>query len=154
MFSCSRLGSRIIADLKRIDRDTHKRHRSAIAPFFSKANVAARQDILHRNIDTLCQRISGFAGTAFNLGSAVSAFTRDNANAFIIGKSYGDLGAEDLGFPLTVASQGAGSGWRTTKHFRWFSPLMRSLPIDWVIRVADEPTKSFLHFLKVRMTVF
>jgi hypothetical protein len=105
-------------------------------------------------VDKLCQRISKLAGTTFNLGAAISAFTRDNANEYIIGKPYNELDLEDWGIGLSIASQGAGVFWRTTKFVRWFGPSMRALPIDWAMKVADEGTKSFLRYLQVRFQDF
>ncbi|KAF2105429.1 cytochrome P450 [Lophiotrema nucula] len=130
------------------DHDAHKARRRTIAPFFSKPNVLARQETLRRNLDKLCQRISQLAGTTCNLGAAISAFTRDNANEYIIGKAYNELDAEDFGIDLSIASQGSGVLWRTTKHVRWFGPAMRAMPIDWAMKAADEGTKSFLRYLQ------
>ncbi|KAI7782399.1 cytochrome P450 [Diaporthe eres] len=130
------------------DHDAHKSRRRAIAPFFSKPDIASRQHVLHRNLDKLCQRISGLSGSTFNLGAAISAFTRDSANEFIVGRQYNELDLNDFGVGLSTASQGAGPFWRTTKHVRWFGPMMRAMPIDWAMKVADDNTKAFLSFLK------
>lgn len=128
--------------------DAHKSHRRAIAPFFSKQNVFARQDLLRNNADKLCQRISSLNGGAiFNLGAALSAFTRDNANEFIVGKSYNELDLDDFGVGLSNASQGAGVFWRTTKHIRWFGALLKAIPISIAMKSADEGTQSFLRYL-------
>jgi hypothetical protein len=116
---------------------------------FSKAKIAARQGIIQKNVDKLCQRISTLAGTTFNLGAATSAFTRDIANEFIIGKEYNELDSEDFNVGLSISSAGAGSFWRTTKFIRWFGPALRAVPIDWVMKSADENTKSFLRYLQV-----
>ena len=132
-----------------IDHDAHKARRRAIAPYFSKSNVTARQELLRRNIKKLCQRLSSLAGTTCNVGAAISAFTRDTANEYIVGKTYNELNAEDFGIGLSVSSQGAGIFWRTTKHIRWFGPALRAIPIDWVKKVADEGTQSFLRQLQV-----
>ena len=132
-----------------IDHVAHKNRRHAIASFFSKRNVLARQEILNRNVNKLCGRISKLVGTSFNLGAAISAFTRDNANEFIVGKEYNELDSEDFGIGLSLASQGAGPFWRTTKHVRWFGPAIRAIPIDWVMKISDEGTKSFLRYLQV-----
>ncbi|KAI1411477.1 cytochrome P450 [Hypoxylon sp. FL1857] len=130
------------------DHDAHRARRRAIAPFFSKQNVVARQDLLRRNVDKLCRRISNFAGSTFNLGAAISAFARDNANEFILGKAYNELDLEDFGIGLSIASQGAGVFWRTTKHVRWFGPALKAMPIEWAMKGADEGTKSFLRYLQ------
>ncbi|KAK6840897.1 hypothetical protein PG987_001757 [Apiospora arundinis] len=78
------------------DHHLHKIRRRAIAPFFSKSHVYARQDLLHCNVDKLCQRISSLDGDTVNLGAAMSAFARDVANEFILGKSYNELGLRRL----------------------------------------------------------
>lgn len=133
------------------DHDAHKARRHAIAPFFSQAKVAARQHLIRRNVEKLAARISSLSGsgTTFNLGAAISAFTRDVANEFIIGKEYNELDLEDFGVGLSIASQGAGVFWRTTKFIRWFGPSIRAIPIDWAMKMADEGTKSFLRYLQV-----
>ncbi|KAF1950750.1 cytochrome P450 [Byssothecium circinans] len=130
------------------DHDAHKARRRAIAPFFSKPSVVAREHLLRTNVNKLSQRISKLRGTTFNLGAAISAFTRDNANEFIVGKAYNELDLEDFGYGLSIASQGAGVFWRTTKHIRWFGPTMRAIPIGWAMKLADEGTKSFLRYLE------
>ncbi|CAJ2512361.1 Uu.00g053760.m01.CDS01 [Anthostomella pinea] len=80
--------------------------------------------------DKLCQRISTLEGATSNLGAAVSAFSRDSANKYIMGKEYNELDLEDFGIGLSIASQGAGVFWHTTKH------------------VADEGTKAFLRYVQ------
>lgn len=133
------------------DHDAHKARRHAIAPFFSRQKVAARQYIIHQNVDKLVERISRFSnlGITLNLGAAISAFTRDVVNEFVTGKTYGELELVDFGIGLSIASQGAGVFWRTTKFIRWFGPSIRSIPIDWALKLADDGTKSFLSFLQV-----
>ncbi|KAK7752472.1 hypothetical protein SLS62_005625 [Diatrype stigma] len=128
--------------------DVHHARRRAIAPFFSKQNVAGRQELIRRNVDKLCQRITKLTGTSFNLGAAASAFARDVANEFIIGKQYNELDLEDFGINLSMSSQGMGAFWRTTKHIRWFGPAMKAVPVEWAMKTADERTKSFLRYLQ------
>lgn len=111
--------------------------------------MAARQELLCRNVHKLCQRIANLAGTTVNLGAAISAFARDNANEYIIGKAYNELELEDWGIGLASASEGVGTVWRTTKFIRWFGPTMRTIPIEWVLKVADKGMKSFLRFVQV-----
>lgn len=84
----------------------------------------------------------------------MSAFTRDTANEFIVGKQYNELEEKDFGIVLSHASQGGGVMWRTTKHIRWFGPTIRSIPIDWVLKVADDGTKAFLRYLQVGQPLF
>jgi cytochrome P450 len=135
------------------DHDAHRLHRRAIAPFFSKANVTARQQLLRRNVTKLCRRISELDGSTFNLGAAISAFTRDNANEYIIGKQYNELDLEDWGIGLSITSQGGGVFWRTTKFVRWFGPAIRAMPIHWAMKVADDGTTAFLRYLQVCLRI-
>ncbi|KAF2821517.1 trichodiene oxygenase [Ophiobolus disseminans] len=130
------------------DHDAHKSRRRAIAPYFSRPNIIARQDIIDKHINKLCQRVNEHVGTTVNLGAAISAFTRDTANEFIIGKAYNDLDLPDFNFALSVQSQGMGSFWRITKHIRWFGPTIRAMPIPLVMKIADEGTVSFLGMLQ------
>lgn len=137
------------------DHDIHKARRHAIAPFFSKAKVAARQELIRRNVDKVCGRVSEFAATTtFNLGAIASAYVRDTANEFIVGKQYNELEQEDFGVDLSHASQGGGIMWRITKHIRWFGPTVRSIPIDWVMKSADKGTTAFLRYLQVSFTIW
>jgi cytochrome P450 len=59
-----------------------------------------------------------------------------------------EIDLDDFGVGLSIASQGAGVFWRTTKHVRWFGPAMRAMPVGWAMRAADEGTKSFLLYLQ------
>jgi cytochrome P450 len=130
------------------DHDAHKAYRSAIAPLFSKAKIDARQDIILKNVDKFCERITGFAGTTFNLGAATGALVRDIANEFILGKKYNDLDSQDFSYGLSVASLGTGNFWRTTKFIPWYGPALRAMPMDWISKMAGEGLQSFLRYLK------
>ncbi|KAH9883455.1 trichodiene oxygenase [Xylariomycetidae sp. FL2044] len=118
----------------------HKARRRAIAPFFSKPSVLTRLDVLQRNVDKVCRRVSELARTDVDIGAVISAFSRDSANEFVLGKQYNELDQDNFGVALSVASQGAGVFWRTTKHIRWFGPAMKAIPIDWATKVADDGT--------------
>ncbi|KAF7950152.1 hypothetical protein EAE96_007447 [Botrytis aclada] len=83
-----------------------------------------------------------------NLGAATSAFTRDVATEFILAKSYSSLDKEDFDVGMTNVFQGSGHIWRITKHITWFGPTMKSIPVDWVLKVADDGTKAFFRYLK------
>lgn len=132
-----------------IGHDAHKAHRRGIAPFFSKQNVTVRQDLLRRNIEKLCTRLSKVRGTNVNLGAAISALTRDIANEYVLDKTYNELDLDDFGVGLSVASSGGGTFWRITKFVRWFGPTLRAMPVEWISMIADDGTKSFLQRLKV-----
>ncbi|TGO10356.1 hypothetical protein BTUL_0137g00130 [Botrytis tulipae] len=116
------------------DHDTHKARRLPLSAFFSKVQVVNKQDLVYRNVQKLC--------------AATSAFTRDISTEFILGKSYNSLDKEDFDIEMTNVFQGSSHIWRITKHITWFGPTMKSIPIDWVIKVADDGTKAFFRYLK------
>ncbi|KAF2875491.1 trichodiene oxygenase [Massariosphaeria phaeospora] len=131
----------------------HKARRQPLSPFFSKAKVAARQDLIQRHLNKFCQRMSAFSNSraTFELGAAMTAFTRDVANEFITGKSYDILDHEDFDIAMLAASQGSGQIWRLTKFVRWFAPAMMAIPIDWVMKIASEDMKVFFRHIKETM---
>ncbi|KAI1122789.1 trichodiene oxygenase [Nemania abortiva] len=135
-----------------IDHNIHKHRRAAVNPFFSKANVAAKSDIILRLVEKLCSRIDEFADESnmmeLSLSAAISALTRDVATEFILGKRYNNLELQDFNQSLAVIFQNSGSLWRTTKHLRWYGPLMKSIPMWLVERTADNGVKNFFNFLK------
>ncbi|KAL2180582.1 cytochrome P450 [Thermothelomyces heterothallicus CBS 202.75] len=130
------------------DHVKHRARRAAIAPLFSKARIAARQDVIRKNVVKFCGRIAGFAGTTFNLGAAVSAFTRDTANEFVVGKGYDELDMDDFNVGLSTPVLGAGTVWRTTKFIRWYGPLLKAIPSRWILKWTSEGTKSYIRYLK------
>ncbi|KAI1170436.1 trichodiene oxygenase [Nemania sp. FL0916] len=130
--------------------DLHRARRQPLNPFFSKAKVHSRQEMLERYLDKLCARISAFANTGqtFNLGAAITAFTRDVAFDYILGKSYRSLDADDFDEVMLSATRGSGQFWRLGKHMRFIGPMLKALPTDWVIKHGDHVTKIFFRFLK------
>ncbi|KAK4213379.1 cytochrome P450 [Rhypophila decipiens] len=130
------------------DHDYHKAHRQPMAPYFAKAKIYARESIIHDNLVKLVQRISQLQGKTFNLGAAMSAFTRDVVSTFVIGKTNNQLDAEDFGVEISILGQGAGQFWRITKHIRWFGPTLRSIPPSLMMLVGNDSIRSFLGFLK------
>lgn len=136
--------------------ESHKARRQPLNPFFSKAKVAARHDIVERDVHKLCDRVAQFAarGSIINLGIALSALTRDVACEFTLNKKYDFLGKEDFDIGMTNALQAGGHIWRITKHVPWFGPAMKSIPPNLLMKMADEGTKGFFRFLQVRNLVY
>ncbi|CAG8960302.1 hypothetical protein HYFRA_00012376 [Hymenoscyphus fraxineus] len=132
------------------DHDIHRARRAPMASFFSKAKVSAQEEMIKRNAEKLCERLSGLSNTTFNLGAAISAYTQDVASEFILGKNYHSLDREDFNVGMTgVFQKSAGRVWCTTKYLRWFGPMMQAIPSDWVMKMADEKTQSFFRYLKI-----
>ncbi|KAL9623739.1 MAG: hypothetical protein Q9160_001969 [Pyrenula sp. 1 TL-2023] len=95
-----------------------------------------------------CGRISAFIGASVGLGAAISALTRDISTEFAQGKTYNSLDKEDFNAGMTGVFQTSGHIWRITKHIPWFGPTMKPIPIDWVMKSADEGTNAFFRYLK------
>lgn len=133
-----------------MDHNTHRRRRAALNPFFSKASVAKKQGIIQDQIDKLCSRINDHAGSELNLSAALSAFSRDVANKFILGKDFNNLDSPDFNIGMTNVILGSGGIWRITKHIRWFGPTMQALPQSFVEKLGGEGAKSFFTFIRVR----
>jgi cytochrome P450 len=132
------------------DHDLHKARRAPLNSFFSKAKVSAQRDMMQRNAEKLCDRLSNLSNTTCNLGAAISAFTQDVATEFIPGRNYHSLDREDFNVGMTgVFQKSAGRVWCTTKYLRWFGPTMKAMPANLVIKMADENTQSFFRYIKV-----
>ena len=119
--------------------------------YFSKARVAAQQDMIHRHLIKLCDRIAEVANTSktFDLGITASAFTRDNADEYILGQAYNNLGQEDYNVAMTNMIQDVGYMWRVNKHLPLvnMSTIMMMIPQPLLKLIVDDGTWSFLGYL-------
>lgn len=144
------------ATITTVDHEAHRHRRAAMSPSFSKARVTGSQELLQRFTTKLCYRIGEFDAaktTSIDLGSAISAFTRDVAMEFLLAKNYNNLDKPNFNAGMTDVFQKSGSVWRITKHIHWYGPLMKALPMKFVEKTAGEGVKSFFVFLKVNRTV-
>ncbi|RYP92043.1 hypothetical protein DL770_001821 [Monosporascus sp. CRB-9-2] len=105
--------------------------------------------------DKLCSGIDLFAGSksTVNIGTTMSAFTRDVATQFILGKDYRNLDTENFNAGMTAVLQRSGAIWWVTKDIPWLGPTMKSLPLSFMEKIVDDATKYFLSFLKVRGSI-
>lgn len=140
------------------DLDLHRARRQPLGPYFSKAKVAARQDLIQRHLEKLRGRVARYAGegekttTTFDLGAAVTALARDVANEYILGKSYGSLTREDFDVAFTAMNAGRGARmWRVNKQVPWILPALRCVLMDWIVGMADEKTRVFFRLLQETM---
>ncbi|KUJ23966.1 cytochrome P450 [Mollisia scopiformis] len=133
--------------------DLHKARRQPLAPFFSKAKVSSRQDMISRHVSKFCDRLSNIAeaGKMVNLGAATTALARDVAFDFILGKSYNSLDSENFDVAVLHAAQGAGSLWRLSKHIGYVLFLLQAMPLDWAMKIADDDMKTFFAHMKAAM---
>ncbi|KAH9906974.1 cytochrome P450 [Xylariomycetidae sp. FL2044] len=128
--------------------DRHRARRQPWNPFFSKARVNTRQDVISRNVSKLCARISQLSGETLNLGAAISALTRDVVCEFVLNKTYGSLDSDDFNVAVTDMLPGGGVMWRITKHVQFFTPMLHLIPPSIVFRLANDATRIFLQFVK------
>ncbi|KAI1339293.1 trichodiene oxygenase [Xylariaceae sp. FL0016] len=135
--------------LHTVDHYTHKRHRAALNPFFSKARVASSSDIIQRSVEKLCYRLGQFHATdVVHLGSAISALARDVSTEFLFGTSFNHLDDADFHASIITMHQNGGKIWRITKHVPWYGPLMSAIPLSLLDKMGDDGLKSFLLHLK------
>ncbi|KAI0110396.1 cytochrome P450 [Nemania sp. FL0031] len=129
--------------------ELHKARRQPLNAFFSKVRVNNRVDIIEKHLGKLSDRITKFAGSdeTFNLGAAITAFVRDVAFDFILDKNYKSLDKEDFDVHMVTASSGSGQIWRLTKHIRFVGPLMKSIPMDWLVKHVEGDMKLFFQFM-------
>ncbi|KAI1146658.1 trichodiene oxygenase [Nemania diffusa] len=129
-----------------VDHHLHRARRQPLNNVFSRAKVAARQDMINMYVDKLCGRIREYAEarSVFDLGSASLAFTQDVANDFVMGWGYGSLDREDLDVSMLVVLQGAGRVWRLTKHIRWYGHLLKAIPLSLLSKIAGNTLRVFL----------
>ncbi|KAF3763945.1 cytochrome P450 [Cryphonectria parasitica EP155] len=128
------------------DHYVHKGRRQALNPYFSKTQVVNHQNHIRKQVIKLCERLSSFAksGEIAYLGAAITAITRDIANYFVFGKHYNGLDYDDFDVATVTAGQNTGFSWRLSKHVTWFMPLLKSIPLNWIRRIADETAKKFI----------
>jgi hypothetical protein len=139
-----------------VDHNIHRRRRASISPFFSKAHISTRQDMIQQATDKLCRRIISAAGSKklFPLGHALSAFTRDVAMEFLVGKSINDLDKEDFNAGMTSVMLKGGQVWRITKYIPWYGPTLRVLPLSLIRASGDQKLIAFYTMIKVSNVLY
>jgi hypothetical protein len=116
--------------------------------------VAARQDVVIRNVDKLCSALMQRAGSTINLGAAAGALVQDVQCDFILDKPYGSLEKEDFNVAVADMCQSVGFLWRFSKHFPRLGTALKSIPLDMVSKLANEDARVFFAFLQVRRLLF
>lgn len=132
-----------------INHELHKARRQPLNPLFSKPKVYSSEAMIHMYAEKLCQRISEYSGTTFDLGAASLAFTQDVATEYIMRRTYGSLDREDFDVSMLVVLQGAGRVWRLNKHLRWYGHLLKLLPMNLLSKIAGDTLTTFLLRLHV-----
>ena len=135
------------------DHNLHKLRRTPLNTYFSRTNVASRQDTIRIRVKNLQARMDNAAASksVFNLAAALSATTTDVATEYILGKSYDNLGRTDFNQNFMNMLQASGGMWRVTKHIRFFGPMLKAMPLSMLERIGDADVKAFVAFLKVSL---
>lgn len=143
------------ATVATVDHDWHKRRRAAISSYFSKPNVARKQDILRRGAAKLTYRLSEYDGLdeTVNLSHAMSALARDVAGEFLLGRISDNLDAPDFKAEMTQMSQGFGSVWRYSKHTPFLARTLKLLHPSLMASIVPKGgAKEFFSFVVVSDT--
>ncbi len=138
-----------------IPHDLHRKRRAPLDLFFSKTNVAKRQDIVRTHVNKLCSRISDAAalGNEFDLGDALAATGTDIGTEYILGKSFNNLDRAYFNSDMTNMIRSHGGMWRTTKHLPFLGPILLAMPLSVLERISGDDTKEFVAFLRVRSRI-
>lgn len=118
-----------------------------------------QQDIIRRNADKLCHRLSKIAADTpgkriVNLGAAISAFSRDVSFEYTLGRGHNSLDSEDFDLAVLHLARGVGPLWRITKHVGPVFHVVNRIPLDWMIWILDEKTRSFFTHMQVTNYIF
>ncbi|KAI0513333.1 cytochrome P450 [Xylaria bambusicola] len=91
------------------EHEHYRARRQPLATFFSRAKVISQQEIIRRNADKLCNRLSRVSDSAktVNVGAAISAMARDVSFEYILGRSHNSLDSEDFDVAVLYAAKGA-----------------------------------------------
>ena len=119
-------------------------------PFFSKARVAAREDLLQKHIQKLASRLDEFAtyGLVCPIGFAYTAMTMDIITELILDEPYGNLDQRNLNQGIMKCVQASGGIWRVAKHITWLMPVFARMPM-WMVKMLDEKGAQFKVFQEV-----
>ncbi|KUJ06910.1 cytochrome P450 [Mollisia scopiformis] len=126
----------------------HQARRSPLNHFFSKTKVAARQDVVIRNVEKLCTALMHRAGSTINLGAAAGALVQDVQCDFILNKAYGSLEKDDFNVAVADMCQSVGFLRRFSKHFPRLGSALKAIPLNTVSKVANDDARVFFQFLQ------
>ena len=130
------------------DHNLHKLRSTLLDTYFSKTNVASRQETIRFRVQNLKARIENAASSksVFTLGATFSATATDIATGYILGNSYDNLGRTDVKQNFVNMLQ----GWRATKHVRFLGPMLKAMPLSMLERIGDADVKALKAFLEKR----
>lgn len=119
-----------------VDHDLHRQRRKAISPFFSVANIADFQPVIHAKVAKLCARLAADAankGSVVCLSRARMALTTDVITEYAFAKSYDQLDSPDFADTLNDALVAIYVTDHFALHFPIVFPVLDLLP-EWFVR--------------------
>lgn len=138
-----------------VPHDTHRMRRAALNPFFSRQKVTALEPLLHNQVEKLSRRFEEFAssGKVLPVGYAYPAFTMDIITEYAMNKSYNSMDHEHFNCDMANFARSIGPVWHIGKHFRWFVPVMKSMPM-WIALRLNPPIATWKVFEDVCISRF
>lgn len=132
--------------------DLHRARRSALNPFFSKANIRRLEPVLKQCLAKCLGRLerAGKEGTIMTAGLLYSAVTSDIISDYCFGESYNNLDKEDLNKEFFDAFHEASKGYHVGCWNPWIVPVMTALP-QWVVRIIMPQIDVFINLVNVRI---
>jgi cytochrome P450 len=120
-----------------LDHDLHRVRRSALNPFFSKANVRKLEPIIQRRAQKVLFRMGNLENTGqpLNIFYLFSAFTSDVIVEYAFGESHNYLEREDLNEDFYHMMDSMHHMGAAAKQFSWLMPLLLSIPQSITTRV-------------------
>ncbi|PMD38683.1 cytochrome P450 [Hyaloscypha variabilis F] len=120
-----------------LDHDLHRVRRSALNPFFSKANVRKLEPIIQRRAQKVLFRMGNLENTGqpLNIFYLFSAFTSDVIVEYAFGESHDYLDREDLNEDFYHMMDSMHHMGAAAKQFSWLMPLLLSIPQSITTRV-------------------
>lgn len=129
----------------------HKVHRQALSSFFSQSKVLQRQHMLMHHVNKLCHRIQELTDNKaeFNIGAALSAFTRDVSLEYLLNTKYNNL--DELDFNEGLSSVLTRSGWllRWSRYIPYLWVVLDKLPTKWMAHNTNGSMKSYYQYQQV-----
>ena len=127
-----------------LDHDLHRVRRSALNPFFSKANVRKLEPIIQRRAQRVLFRMGNLENTGqlLNIFYLFSAFTSDVIVEYAFGESHNYLEREDLNEDFYHMMDSMHHMGAAAKQFGWLMPLLLSIP-EWIPTRVDKGMAAF-----------
>ena len=137
-----------------LDHDLHRVRRSALNPFFSKANVRKLEPIIQRRAQKVLFRMGNLENTGqpLNIFYLFSAFTSDVIVEYAFGESHDYLEREDLNEDFYHMMDSMHHMGAAAKQFSWLMPLLLSIPQSITTRV-DKGMAAFAALQNVSLSI-